>query len=84
MFDDILYLLFAILGLTFFFGTIPLIVAVKLGDRPRLERLLDLYTEVFAAGAAAIIGALDTFRRPQNPPSNSSSTTNITPPVDPR
>ena len=69
MFDPIIYLLGAVMVLTLFFGTVPLIVAVSLRDKTRLERLLDLYTEVFAAGASAIIGALRMFRRKENPPS---------------
>jgi hypothetical protein len=59
----LVYLLFAVLGLTLFFGTVPLLIAIKLGDKSRVERLLDLYIEVFAAGASAIIGALKIFRR---------------------
>jgi hypothetical protein len=58
MLDHLIYLLFVALGLTLFFGTVPLIIAVKLGDRSRIERLLDLYTEVFAASAASVIRIL--------------------------
>ena len=64
----LVYLLFAVLGLTLFFGTVPLLIAIKLGDKSRVERLLDLYIEVFAAGASAIIGALKIFRRREIPP----------------
>lgn len=67
MFDPLIYLLAAVVALTLFFGMVPLIMAVKLGDRTRLERLLDLYTELFAAGASALIGALRIFRRKENP-----------------
>jgi hypothetical protein len=63
MFDPLIYLLFAVVAVVFFSGTVPLIMAVKLNDKHRLDRLLDLYTEVFAAGAAAIIGAMKMFRR---------------------
>jgi hypothetical protein len=68
MFDPLLYLLAAVMLLTLFFGTVPLIIALKLGDRARLDRLLDLYTEVFAHSASAIIGALRIFRRKETPP----------------
>ena len=67
MFDPLIYVLLTVAGLTLFFGTVPLIIAVKIGDKSRTERLLDLYTEVFAAGTAAIIGALKTFRRKDGP-----------------
>ncbi len=68
MFDPLIYLLAAVVGLTLFFGMVPLVLAVKLNDRTRLEQLLDLYTELFVAGAAAIIGALRIFRRKDNSP----------------
>lgn len=68
MFDPLIYLLAVVFGLTLFFGTVPLLLAVKLNDRHRLDRLLDLYTEIFAAGASAIIGAFRIFRRNDNPP----------------
>jgi hypothetical protein len=68
MFDPLIYLLLTVLGLTLFFGVVPLIIAIMLDDKSRIERLLDLYTEVFAAGAAAIIGALKIFRRKDNLP----------------
>jgi hypothetical protein len=38
-------------------------LAIWLNDIARLERLLDLYTEIAAAGAAAIIGVMGIFRR---------------------
>jgi hypothetical protein len=82
MFDPLIYLLFAVLGLTLFFGTVPLIVALKRQDKPRLERLLDLYIEVFAAGASAIIGALKIFRRKDNPYKIMPKDTKEQPPPD--
>lgn len=80
MFDPLIYLLIAVLALTLFFGTVPLILAVTLGDRQRLERLLDLYTDVFAAGASAIIGALRIFRRKDTPPELPKDETKKLPP----
>lgn len=68
MFDPLVYLLAAVVALTLFFGTVPLAIAVFLGDRQRLERLLDLYTQIASAGAAAIIDALRIFRRKDSPP----------------
>lgn len=68
MFDPLIYLLFAVLFMAMFFGTVPLAVAVLRGDKQRIDRILDLYIEVFAASAAAIIGALRIFRRKSNPP----------------
>jgi hypothetical protein len=67
MFDPLVYLLAAVMFMVLFCGTIPLILALKLGDRTRLERLLDLYTEIASAAAAAIIGALRIFRRKESP-----------------
>lgn len=67
MFDPLVYLLYVVTALAVFFGTVPLAIAVMLGDRPRIERLMDLYIEVFQASAAAIIGALRIFRRKDSP-----------------
>jgi len=82
MFDPLIYLLFAVLGLTLFFGTVPLVVAAMLGDKGRVERLLDLYTEVFAAGAAALTGMLKIFRRKDNLPEIPAETTKKLPHFD--
>src|SRR5712672_2653048 len=53
-----------------FFGTVPLVVAIIIitNDKRRLDRLLNLFTEVFAASAKGIIDALKIFRRRDNPP----------------
>jgi hypothetical protein len=82
MFDPFIYLLLSVVGLTLFFGTIPLIIAVKLGDRSRVERVLDLYLEVFKAGAGALIGAFRIFRRKDSLPELQSSETKRLPPPD--
>jgi hypothetical protein len=50
-------------GLAVFFGTVPLAVALMRRDHQRVDRILDLYIEIFQASAAAIIGALRIFRR---------------------
>jgi hypothetical protein len=70
MFDALTHLLLAVLGLTVFCGTMSLIISIVLNDRTRLERLLDLFIQVFAAGADAIIGALKIFRRKDHPSPN--------------
>ena len=64
------YLLFAVLAMVLFFGTVPLVVAIIIitNDKRRLDRLLNLFTEVFAASAKGIIDALKIFRRRDNPP----------------
>ena len=42
MFTFLVCLLFAVLGLTLFFGIAALLIAIKFGDQLRVERLLDL------------------------------------------
>jgi len=80
MFTFLVCLLFAVLGLTLFFGIAALLIAIKFGDQLRVERLLDLYIDVFAAGASAIIGALKIFRRRDVPPEIPPSTKTLPPP----
>jgi hypothetical protein len=69
MFDPLIYLLYAVTGFTVFFGVVPLAVAWIRGDHQRVDKILDLYIEIFQASAAAIIGALRIFRRKDPPPS---------------
>ena len=82
MFDPLLYLIVAVVALTMFFGTVPRAVAAITRDRERINRLLDLYTDVFAAGAAAIIGALRIFRRKDGAPELPPTTTRKLPPTE--
>jgi hypothetical protein len=63
MFEPLLYLLYAVTGFAVFFSLLPLVVAAALGDRGRIERLLDIYIDVFQASSSAVIGALRIFRR---------------------
>ena len=67
MLDPVIYLLFAVIFMAMFFGTVPLVVAFKRGDQERIDKILDLYIEVFVASAGAIIGALKIFRRKETP-----------------
>jgi hypothetical protein len=80
MFDLLVYLLFVVAGLTLFYSTLTLIIALRLDDRPRVEKLLDLYTQWSAAGASAIIGALKIFRRRERRPELPSTTKSLRPP----
>lgn len=68
MFDPLIYLLYAVTGFAVFFGTVPLAVALLRGDHERVNKILDLYIEIFQASAGAIIGALRIFRRKELPP----------------
>ena len=43
------------------------LIAFKLGDKPRLERLLDLFTNLSAAIVSSMIGALKVFRVENRP-----------------
>jgi hypothetical protein len=80
MLDPLLHLFYILAGMTVFFSLLPLLVAVLTRDRTRVERLADIYTDVFVASAAAIIGAIKVSRnrglRPPNaptvPPPNTS------------
>ena len=68
MFDPLIYLLYAVTGFAVFFGTVPLAMALLRRDHQRVDKILDLYIEIFQASAAAIIGALRIFRRKELPP----------------
>ena len=67
MFDPIVYLLYAVTGFAVFFGTVPLAVALIRRDQQRIDRMLDVYIEVFKASAEAIISAMRMFRRKNLP-----------------
>ncbi len=72
MFEAVAVFILAVLAVILFFGTLPLIIALRIGDRTRLERLLDVYVEVFLAAASALLGVLEIFkpheRLPNRPP----------------
>ena len=62
MFDSLTSVLYALLALAVFCDVTDIVVATCLRDRKRLERLIDLHTEVFGALAATIIGATKYIR----------------------
>jgi hypothetical protein len=64
MFDSLPSVFYALLCLAIFCDITAIAVAACLRDRRRLERLIDLHTDVFGAVAATIIGAMR-FIRPK-------------------
>jgi hypothetical protein len=66
MFDSLASVLYALLGLAIFCDVTAIAVAACLRDRERLERLIDLHTDVFAAVASTIIGATKFIRPKQD------------------
>lgn len=66
MSDALIFLLYALLAMMLFFGTVPLAVAAMLGDKQRIARVLDVYIEVFKASADAFIAFLKFFQRRRN------------------
>jgi hypothetical protein len=61
------HLLFVVVGLTVFSGTVPLIVALARHDGASLDRLSDSYMRVFENGASAIFGTLKFFQSKEVP-----------------
>lgn len=63
MFQALMTPIYAALVLALVCGIIPLAVAIVTRDKPRIDHLLDVYTEVFKASALALIGVVQIFRR---------------------
>ena len=68
MFDPLVSLLYITAFFALFFGTVPLAVALALGDRRRVNRIFDMHLQVFGAIISAFIGVLRIFRRKDPPP----------------
>ncbi len=64
MFNSLASVLYALLGLAIFCDLTAIAVASSLRDRKRLQRLVDLHTDVVGAVASTIIGATR-FIRPK-------------------
>jgi ABC-type phosphate transport system permease subunit len=63
MFDSLTYFIYAILALALLCDFVAIVIALAINDRPRLERLLDIHIDVFAACSATVIGILGVFQR---------------------
>jgi hypothetical protein len=62
MFDSFTSVLYGAFATALFFGLVPLAIAITRSDKQRVDKILDIYIDIFAASAAAIIAALRIFR----------------------
>ena len=60
--------LYIVAGFAIFCGIVPLLFYIFQRDRQRVEQILDLYVQVFAAIMSAIVGILRIFRRKDDVP----------------
>lgn len=75
MFEFLTVFALVVLALTVLSGTGAFALHVMYGSNlpPNVARLADIFTDVYKAGAGAILGILRIVRRPSEPPPTSKS-----------
>jgi hypothetical protein len=72
MFDSLTHLINAVLALTIFCDLVAVFIAMALGERRRLIKLLDIHIDIFTACAGTFVRIVKVFQRLSLEPSTKS------------